>query len=114
MTSPTRKVRLVCWVREDRDCGRCSRPLMDGELHHRRPRGAGGSRRTETNLPGNLLWLCRECHAYVESHRRAAMADGLLVGQLETPSLVPLLYRGRWSLLDDDGGVTPYLPGDAA
>ncbi len=116
MTGPTRKVRQQCWEREQGECARCSRSLAYEyhELHHRRARGAGGSRQPVTNLPGNLIWLDSACHAHIESHRTEALADGFLVAQFETPALVPLLYQSEWSLLSDCGGVTPYNPKDDA
>jgi 5-methylcytosine-specific restriction protein A len=77
------------------------------DLHHRRCRGAGGSRRPETNLAGNALAICRDCHAFIESQREMAFRNGWLVRQSQTPADVPVLYRGRWVLLADDGTVTP-------
>lgn len=71
--------------------------------HHRRPRGAGGSRRKDTNLPANSLAVCRSDHDYIESHREEALRYGWLVLQAETPDEIPVLRRGVWVLLDNGG-----------
>lgn len=100
-------VRDAVWVRDLGLCVRCGR---EGEqLHHRCPRGAGGSRhRPWVNLPGNLVTLCHRCHAWVESNRVEAVARGWIVprNQVRLPVQSPCWYplaRG-WFLLDDHGG----------
>lgn len=72
--------------------------------HHRRPRGAGGSRRPETNQPANSLAVCAADHEYLESHREEALRFGWLVLQHQTPADIPVLRRGVWVVLDDVGG----------
>ena len=76
------------------------------DLHHRRARGMGSSKRPETNMAGNALAVCRDCHRLIESQREMALANGWLVRQNQTPADIPVLYRHRWSLLDNDGDVT--------
>lgn len=75
------------------------------QLHHRRPRGMGSSRRPETNQAANGLHVCADDHRYIESHRELALRNGWLVRQNQTPADVPVLYRHRWCLLSDDGSV---------
>lgn len=62
-------------------------------LHHRRPRGMGGTRRADTNSPANLLLLCGTgttgCHSRVEASRAAAHQLGWLLHQTEDPAQVP-------------------------
>lgn len=77
------------------------------EIHHRRPRGSGGSRDPETNRASNALGLCRDCHRMCESYRRVAELMGWLVSQRNRPSAEPVMYRGLRSFLHDDGSVTP-------
>lgn len=72
--------------------------------HHRRPRGAGGSRREDTNLPANSLAVCTDDHIWIESHREEALRFGWLVLQAQTPADIPVLRRGVWVLLDNAGG----------
>jgi 5-methylcytosine-specific restriction protein A len=74
------------------------------DLHHRRCRGAGGSKRPETNLTGNALAVCRDCHSFIESQRETAYSNGWLVRQHQEPALIPVLRRQVWVLLDNQGG----------
>lgn len=82
--------------------------------HHRRPRGSGGSRRPETNRAANGLAVCDADHAWIESFREQAYRFGWLLKQHQIPSEVPVLRRGQWVLLDDDGGFTPVAQGVTA
>lgn len=77
------------------------------DLHHRRNRGAGGSKRPETNLAGNALAACRDCHAFIGAQPETAYCNGWLVRQNQTPAEVPVLRRNVWVRLDDAGNVTP-------
>lgn len=92
----------------DRDngmCIMCPRAVPVQEVHHRRPRGMGSSKRTETNSPANLICLCGGHHRWVESHRDEAREMGWLVRQDDIPAEVPIFYRGRFVTLDDDAGI---------
>ena len=77
------------------------------QLHHRRPRGAGGTRRPDANSPANLLHICQPCHVAIESFRLVALDRGLLISQhsSEPVSCVGVWRRGVWVLLTDAGGV---------
>lgn len=75
------------------------------EHHHRRPRGAGGTRRGDTNTASNGLGLCRDCHRFTESYRRLATLLGWLVPQSCDPATYPVIYRGEKVLLADDGRI---------
>ena len=59
-------------------------------VHHRRPRGQGGS-----NDPANLLHLCGSgttgCHGYIESNRTVARANGWLLEFGQDPRIVPVI-----------------------
>src|SRR6478735_6261872 len=93
----------------DRDgfCGLCGGPGVDA--HHRLPRGLGGARWDPSRFAlSRLVWLCRECHRWVESRRTLAYGLGLLVRHGVTPcSAVPAFRHSQWVLLTDDGLVTP-------
>ena len=94
---------------EERD-GSCV--LCDGQgvdVHHRLPRGRGGARHDRDVFAlSRLVWLCRDDHLWVESHRLLAYGLGLLVRRGVTPcSEIPVLRHRRWVLLDDNGGVVP-------
>lgn len=77
-------------------------------LHHRRPRGMGGSKRADTNMPSNILLLCGSgtegCHGYVESHRAESLNLGRLLLQGQSPAVVPVDLVYGLVVLDDDGG----------
>lgn len=71
----------------------------------------GGDPRPDTDLPANLVALCGSgttgCHGWVESHRDAARALGLLVRADRMPCRVALVtWYGR-VLLDNVGGFEP-------
>ena len=76
-------------------------------VHHRRPRGAGGSHRADTNSAANGLAICPPCHERVERRRSWAYEHGYLLHQTEDPLLVAVWWRGwQWVTLDDAGGMT--------
>jgi 5-methylcytosine-specific restriction protein A len=107
-TGPTQETRDAAFER-DGGCIICGE-TYDLHLHHRRARGAGGTRRPETNGLANLIVLCAEHHRFVESHRELALDRGLLVSQHQTPQDVSLIYKGEWCHLYDDGRVSQELP----
>ncbi|MCW2957158.1 MAG: hypothetical protein JWO69_2027 [Thermoleophilia bacterium] len=104
-TGPTRATRELVLERDGHRCIWCE-SSCDLQAHHRRPRGAGGSRRTDTNSPANLVTLCAESHREVESNRREALDRGLLLPQsCDTPERAPLVWHGRTVVLLHDGSV---------
>lgn len=103
-------------------CGRYCDTTGDYSLQHRRARGMGGSKRPETDLPGNLVLVhgsgTTGCHGAIESQRAEAVRRGFNVPQHLTPAKVPLLVHsgpaGRWVRFDDDGNDPETIPaGDA-
>lgn len=79
------------------------------QAHHRRPRGAGGTRRSETSYPSNALMLCACCHHIVEMNRSDSYQHGWVVRQQGNPSEVPVRYRdGLAYLLGNDGSLSRY------
>ncbi|WP_260763048.1 hypothetical protein [Mycobacterium sp. SMC-4] len=57
--------------------------------------------------PQNCVMLCGHgtlgCHGWVEHNPNAAADEGFHVRPWNSPAEVPVLYRGRWVLLDDLG-----------
>jgi 5-methylcytosine-specific restriction protein A len=81
------------------------------QIHHRRPRGMGGSKRESTNLASNGIHACTACHLFAELKRNLARECGWLVPQAEDcPEAVPVLINRRRSLLEDDGTVVVLPP----
>jgi 5-methylcytosine-specific restriction enzyme A len=100
-----RHVRELVRVRSNGFCERCGRITADPQIHHRRPRGMGGSDREGTNTASNALWLCMPCHAWVESYRYEAYIEGFLVHQHHRPAMVPVHMPVGWTSLADDGSA---------
>ena len=107
-TGPSPTTVVLVLARSDDTCEVCG-VAAGQQIHHRRPRGMGGTRREDSNAPSALLYLCAPCHhGEVESKRDWAIVHGWLVGQAQDPALVPVLHaRHGWVRLTDDGGVTP-------
>ena len=106
-TNPKQKAKAIVLERSDGACERCGCGRAT-EIHHRLPRRMGGTRRPEVNEPSNLLHLCAECHRWIETNRREAEADGLLLKDRQDPTDVKvLLWNGRLRL-DNAGGWTNY------
>lgn len=107
MTGFPKNVRDVIAARAKGICERCDFTNVGLQIHHRRPRGMGGSKDPETNTAPNGVLVCPRCHSLIESFRDKALWWGWLVRQGHSPSEVPIFYKGVWSLLADDGVVTP-------
>lgn len=90
-------------------CERCGRSVpIDAEVHHRIPRGMGGTRDPRVNLVSALVLLCGDCHRWIESYRNAAREDGWLVLRNAEPSAVAIHSALHGVvLLSDDGGLEP-------
>ena len=69
----------------------------------------GGTSDPATNAAANLIWLCRECHEWIESHRHEAMSQGWILTARESPAATPLKWRGKPVYLHDDGRVTAFV-----
>jgi HNH endonuclease len=99
------QVRAIIRERADNYCEYCG--LNRGvEIHHRRPRGMGGTVRESTNVASNGLLLCSECHRWAESKRTEALLMGVLLLQIQNPLKSAVKYRGRYIYLDDLGNLT--------
>lgn len=81
-------------------------------IHHRAPRGNGGTSLPWINRASNGLGLSNHCHDWVEgrltgSSRHTSYVNGWLVARNGNAIAfdVPVLYRGRTVLLRDNGDV---------
>jgi hypothetical protein len=59
-------------------CERCG-AWGAGELHHRRPKGNGGSSRPDRHNVENLAYLCTSCHKWTHSFPKKSAPVGFLV-----------------------------------
>ena len=108
-SGPSPKVRSAVEGRDGNTCCLCGTPVArdDDSIHHRIPRGRGGS-----NTPDNLLLLCGSgttgCHGHVESHRAEAYERGYLVRTGHEPMNEPVLLHDRtWVYLTPGGKRIP-------
>jgi hypothetical protein len=104
-TGPDAATRATVYARDDYRCCRCSSTDGPFAIHHRSGRRAGGSRLPEKNALSNLVLVDDRCHTFLESRRMVGAGEGFIVPSWHDPAETPLLYRGRWVLLADDGSV---------
>lgn len=77
-------------------------------IHHRLPRGMGGTRDSQVHSLARLLLLCGTgtvgCHGYIESRRTLAENRGYLVRHGRDPAEVPVVLPGGRRVLLDNAG----------
>lgn len=106
MTGFPGPVRRLIRERADGYCERCATTRGD-EIHHRRPRGMGGTLRESSDGAANGVLLCTGCHRWVESNRTEALLEGFLVLQHASPRNSAIKYKGiHYVYLDDRGNLT--------
>ena len=108
MTQVTARTRVIVAGRSALVCELCGQARA-AQVHHRRPRGMGGTSLTAVHTAASLLHLCHRCHqGRVELHRAEALRMGWLLppGADPTGEAVWLATPNGtgWWLLDDDGG----------
>lgn len=109
-TGPSAAVRRLVAARSGGMCEAAACWQAATELHHRRPRRMGGSSDPTTNLPANLLDLCRGHHSRAESNRTEALAWGLLLHANQDPIHVPVVSRHGRVWLRHDGTTSDTAP----
>jgi 5-methylcytosine-specific restriction protein A len=110
-TGPDAKTRGLVMARDGGRCRRCG--AIGEQIHHRLPRGMGGTRDKKINSPANLVLVCGQCHAEIESDRLDAYDTGWLVRRGYDPAGIYLVDRTglTFCLLDDGTTVTdPPIP----
>lgn len=90
-------------------CECCTDDVFGSEWSHRIGRAQCG-----TWALSNGLWACEFCHRWMHANPNAAKEHGWHVHPAGDTLTAAVLYRGEWSLLDDDGGVSPSLPFEEA
>lgn len=78
-------------------------------LHHRRPKGMGGSGVSWINEPANGVVLCEEHHRAVHADPEGSYSSGFLVKRGIQRADEVSIRHGLYGLvlLTDDGGVVP-------
>jgi hypothetical protein len=102
--------REAVYVRDQYGCLRCGlrSSYQPYSVHHRLPRGRGG-----TDRLSGLALVCGTgtspgCHQAVESARAQAYLDGWLVRTGADPAAIPVKTWAGWRHLTDDGrSITP-------
>lgn len=100
-------VRKVVLLRAE---GRCEGCGLKGslQLHHRRPRGMGGSTDPKAGTAANALALCSGCHLQVaEQKRDGAREMGWLIPQGTDPEETPVRLYDGWFWLGVGGEAHP-------
>lgn len=112
-TGPSAATRKAVIERAAGRCERCGKTITgDYSIHHRKPRGMGGTKDPVANSPANLILLCGSatspdgCHTTVERFRRSAMATGFIVARTADPSKVPVKRHDGWVILNTDATTT--------
>jgi len=121
MTTPgafTRETVEKIWDRDSGRCVRCGRPQRFDQrgsgwsVHHRCPRGMGGTAREWIAGAANGIVLCGTgstgCHGWVETHRTRALEDGMLISAHGTLTAedVPLWHAQLGYVRLTDQGTT--------
>ena len=111
-TGLSRETREAVYARDGYSCVRCFR-TSGLSVHHRRPRGMGGTSLDDVHHKANLITLHGDgvtgCHGWVESHRTLAYALGYLCPSWEDPEAWPV-YRGRGVWQQPGESWTPAQP----
>ncbi len=107
----TTKDREIIRERSGGVCELCrSRPATN--MHHRRPRGMGGTKQ-KIHTPAWILDTCGSgihgCHGLIESYRNIAYTNGWLLRAHQHPATTPAwLFRSMFVILTDKGTYEPW------
>ncbi len=109
MSRPTGFTPKVRRIVLERSAGMCERDYCGpvAQIHHRAPRGSGGTSLGWINQAANAFGLSSGCHHRIELRREEALRCGWLVprNQSRIAAEVPVLRQGVWVLLGDDGSI---------
>lgn len=100
------KTRDLIRKRAKDKCEVCGSLALYHQVHHRRPRGMGGTKDAVAGCAANGVWVHPHCHAMIESNRADALEKGWLVSQSQDPRKVPFKKHDGWAVLHEDGTYT--------
>ena len=115
MAKPKLKVdeatRYAVFERALYKCERCGGgpDTFGWSVHHRVPRGMGGSKNPMLHETANLILLCGSgvtgCHGWVESNRDQAKKTGFLLYKVDSAPEIPFTdNKGITWIIDNEGG----------
>jgi len=84
-------------------CEMCGSKVLQYQIHHRRPRGMGGSKVSVVGSAANGVLLHPKCHTHIELNRNEARDNGWLVQQSFDPTVVPFKRFNGWVTFSEDG-----------
>lgn len=93
------KTRVAVQERSNGVCERCDLARAT-EMHHRKNRSQSGQWH-----PANILHLCSLCHVEITAEPEMSRHYGWALAQHRTPADIPVLRRGVWVLLADNGDI---------
>jgi 5-methylcytosine-specific restriction enzyme A len=106
------EVRVALAVRSEGKCEiatvGCTAVATD--FAHRKKVGAGGRKGSAArahHVLSNALAACRSCHSTCHANPAEAYANGWMLREHHDATHEPVLYRGAWRLLGDDGSTIP-------
>lgn len=99
----TEKTRDLIRQRAGYKCELCGLSVHLGQIHHRQPRGMGGTRSQSRSSCANGLYVHPSCHAMIESQRERAYMMGWLVRTGFSPDSTAVKLWDGWFLLTVDG-----------
>lgn len=102
----TDKTRKAITDRADKRCEVCG-SIGATQIHHRQPRGMGGSKQPATRSAANGIYIHADCHRRIELNRAKSYLLGHLVRMNFLPNETPIRLWDGWWVLDDDGGRQP-------
>ena len=113
-TGPDAATRALLEARDGGVCVVCGQPGSDWDpltTHHRKNRGAGGSKNPGINRPTNLLRVHASINQAFEDSNPNYYANGWKLRDVRDAPTTPVLYPdGRWFLLDEQGNRTETDP----
>lgn len=104
------RVRRIITERSAGRCEVCGLTKMGMQIHHRRPRGMGGTVDGWVGDSPNGLMICPGCHRMVEARRQWAYEKGFLVRHGWRSPDVPVMLWSGWSLLDPSPPYKTRIP----
>lgn len=103
----TEKTRALVEERAKGLCEVCGGRVDMAQIHHRKPRGMGGTKNPASRSAANALFVHFRCHEWIERNRTEAYQMGYLVHQQEASDSKPVLLPNGWFVLMDDGTLLP-------